>query len=82
MLTVCGLGATRFLFEHVIPHQYRESEVFAQMDLSRKQTPATVHKSTLPPPPPHNAGVSRLPEICARGYLRIGYFEDSLAFCI
>jgi ABC-type amino acid transport substrate-binding protein len=80
VLTLCTIGATRFLFEHVIPHHYRESEVFGQMDLSRQQTPATIHKSTLPQPPSHDSRQSRLPEIRERGYLRIGYFEDSLPF--
>jgi len=80
VLTACGLGATRLLFEQVIGHQYRESQIFAHMDLSRPEAPATLHKSSLPPPLSHDSQKPRLAEIRERGYLRIGYVEDSLPF--
>jgi ABC-type amino acid transport substrate-binding protein len=80
VLTVFTIGASRLFFEKVVGHQYRESQVFSQMDLSRPQAPATIHKSSLPPPPFHDPQKSRLAEIRERGYLRIGYFRDALPF--
>jgi len=80
VLTVCAIGATRLLFERVIGHQYRESQVFVQMDLLRPQARATIHTSSLPQPPLHDPQKSRLAEIRDRGYVRAGYFKDALPF--
>jgi ABC-type amino acid transport substrate-binding protein len=79
VLTVCAIGATRLLFERVIVREYRESQVYAHMDLLRPQTPATIHKSSLPPAP-RDPQKPRLAEIRERGSVRVGYYPDSLPF--
>ena len=80
VLTVCAIGATRLFFERVIRHQYRESQIFVQMDLMRQQAPVAVHESSLPEPPFHDPRQSRLIEIRERGYIRVGHFQDALPF--
>ena len=79
VLTVCAIGATRLLFERVIVREYRESQVYAHMDLLRPQTPATIRKSSLPPAP-RDPQKPRLAEIRERGSVRVGYYPDSLPF--
>ena len=80
VLTLSAIGATRWFFESVVAHEYREYQSFIAMDLSRPESTATVYRTTLPSPPPHDPQHSRLPEIIKRGYLRIGYFRDALPF--
>ena len=80
VLTIGAIGATRLFFERVIGHEYQESKLFMAMDLSREQPPAKVYQSSLPVPSRHNLRTSRLQEISQRGYLRVGYFPDSLPF--
>ena len=50
------------------------------MDLSREHAPATIHKSSLPPLAFHDPQKSRVQEIRDRGYMRVGYFKDTLPF--
>ena len=47
------------------------------MDLSREPGPSKV-LPTVPPAVPHKRGRSRLEEIEARGFIRIGYLRDLL----
>ncbi|MGH7492215.1 MAG: cation:dicarboxylate symporter family transporter [bacterium] len=80
VLTFGAIGATRWFFEYVVGHEYQEYQAFITMDLSHEHKPATVHRSSLPSPPFHDAQKSRLQEIRDRGYLRVGYFKDALPF--
>jgi ABC-type amino acid transport substrate-binding protein len=79
-LILLSLGGTRWFFEHVVGHEYTQYRAFVGMSLTREYGPATVTNSSMPPPPPHEPGRSRLQEIGRRGFLRVGYFKDALPF--
>lgn len=80
VLTFCAIGGTRWFFESVVGHEYQQYQQFIAMGPSQEYTPATIHKSSLPAPLPHQAQKSRLQEIRERGYLRVGYYRDALPF--
>jgi Na+/H+-dicarboxylate symporter len=80
VLTICAIGATRWFFEYVVKHEYQEYQAFIAMDLSHEHKPATIHRTSLPSPPFHEAQRSRLQEIRDRGYVRVGYSKDALPF--
>ena len=79
LLMVGMVGGLRLYFSAFVKNTYSMAEVVGQMHLLREPLPAQVH-STLPPPPPHTPGVSRLQEIRQRGFLRVGYLPDRMPY--
>jgi len=77
LLTLVLLGGIRLLFTQAIDGGYKGDQVFVEMDLSLPSVPSKVLTS-LPAPLPHTPGSSRLGEIEARGFLRVGYLRDAL----
>ena len=79
VLTVAMIGGLRLYFGVCVKNTYTMAEVVGRMHLLSEPVQAKVYPS-LPPPPPHTPGRSRLQEIRDRGYVRIGYLKDRLPY--
>ncbi|MBW2271304.1 MAG: cation:dicarboxylase symporter family transporter [Deltaproteobacteria bacterium] len=76
-LTAALVGGIRVFFETAVEAEYTGYRNFVEMDLSREPGPSKL-LPTVPPAVPHEPGHSRLEEIEARGFIRIGYLRDLL----
>jgi Na+/H+-dicarboxylate symporter/ABC-type amino acid transport substrate-binding protein len=81
VITFITIITTRAFFTKALEFEYTKYKSFVEMELFCDPVPAKVHKS-LPPSLPHSQVPprSRLAEIRERGFLRVGYFKDSLPF--
>lgn len=80
ILTFAAIGGTRFFFENIIGHEYRDSEVFMKMDLSKAAPDALIFNDSLPEPVKDINQKNRVSSILDRGFLRIGYYNDALPY--
>ncbi len=76
VLAVVGLRVALGTMEH----QYTRDRELVQMYIPRSPVPARVYRDSLPPPPANEPQRSRLENIRARGFIRVGYLRDHLPF--
>jgi len=80
-LTAVTIGGIRILFATTVENEYERDKVVAGMQLLRETVPAVVHRAppaeSLPVP---DVGMSQLDLIRERGYLRVGYWQNSLPY--
>jgi Na+/H+-dicarboxylate symporter/ABC-type amino acid transport substrate-binding protein len=79
LLTLGLVGGLRLYFGRFVKNTYTMAEVVNRMHLLREPVAAKVYTS-VPSPPLHTAGKSRLSEIHERGFLRVGYLKDRLPY--
>ena len=79
VLTVGVLVGIRTFFERVVGYDYRDHEVFSAMEMQGKPVATVLHEA-LPEPVVHDPERSRLDEIRARGFIRVGCNREALPF--
>jgi Na+/H+-dicarboxylate symporter len=80
ILTICSIGGIRLFFEKIVGQEYKEDRAFTSLRMAGKYPAAIVYRSSLPAVPAHNPEKSRVSEVCQRGFLRVGYFNDAMPF--
>ena len=80
VLTALTIGGARTLFEHTMENEYRKDQVLRNMQLLRDRRPATVYTEPADPLRSPLPGLSRLEQIEARGFIRVGYSGISLPY--
>lgn len=75
-LLVVAVGGSRLFFTYVMKEEYRNYQLFIEMELAGPTVP-TVHHET-PPPPDADPSMPALQRIRERGSIRVGYFKDAL----
>ena len=79
-LTIVTIGGARFMFSHSLHQQYDKDQIIAGMHLVRTPASVQVYRDTPPEPLPLSDRLSRLELIEERGFLRVGFFLDSLPY--
>ena len=80
-ITLVTIMITRAYFIKVLDLEYTRYKSFVEMKMLFDPVPVKIHKS-LPTPlkNPRDSSISRLEAISKRGFIRVGYFKDSLPF--
>jgi len=81
ILLALTVGSARILFHLTLENEYKKDKVITGMQLLRNPVPAKVLEE-LPrnPPAAPKSGEARLDLIVNRGFMRVGFFTDSLPY--
>jgi proton glutamate symport protein len=79
LLTVALIGGLQLYFGMFVKNAYTMDAVVRGMHLLREPKAARIQTS-LPAPPSHTPGRSRLQEIHERGVVRVGYLKDRMPY--
>ncbi|KPK65083.1 MAG: hypothetical protein AMS21_05750 [Gemmatimonas sp. SG8_38_2] len=78
-LAALAVGGLRFGLG-LMEHEYTRDRELVRMYVSRSPVPAQLYRGSVPEPPPNDPAMSRLENIRARGFIRVGYLRDHLPF--